>query len=103
MSKSEQITKERTLTTANCGTVYEYPESMLNQDFFCHSLSSSVLINPHFISPLKRLLGELKRNGSNVEACQIELKALRKSLKEWEKFANKATVELLELRFKSKP
>ncbi len=100
MSKSG-LRKERTLNAADCVTVYEYPRSMLGRNYA--GLSSSILVNRDFVSPLQRLLAELKKNGSDVEACQIELKALRKSLKAWEKFANQTTAELLHLRFKPKP
>ncbi len=85
---------------------YNYPMEMLQQEYFTGSeeirLTGSMLAHTYFVSPLGKLISELKRQGHNVEACEAEYKAMRKTLKQWDRAFEKQAYETIRLRYSRK-
>ena len=85
---------------------YDYPMEMLQQGYstcgkeIC--LTGSMLTHHYFVSPLGKLISELKRKGHNVEACETEYKAMRKTLKQWDKAFEQQVYGIIRLRYSKK-
>ena len=85
---------------------YNYPMEMLQQEYFTGGeeirLTGSMLAHPYFVSPLGKLIAQLKRKGYNIEACEAEYKAMRKTLKQWDAVLEKQVYETIRLRHSRK-
>lgn len=73
---------------------YYYPIEYLHQTSFCGDygpvITASVLIDPHFNSPIMALLKRLKGEGHNVEGCIAEIKAMRQAISDYDRIAVRA-------------
>lgn len=85
---------------------YDYPMEMLQQEYFTGGeeicISGSMLAHDYFVSPLGKLIAQLKKKGHNVEACEAEYKAMRKALRQWDRTLEKQTYEIIRLRHSRK-
>lgn len=81
---------------------YYYPIEYLQQPFctgdYGPVITASVLIDSHFKSPLASLLRQLKKEHYNVEGCIAELKALRQSIADFDRLAEKSMMLRLKQR-----
>ncbi len=79
---------------------------MLHQEYFTSGgeicLTGSMLAHPYFVSPLGKLIAQLKRKGHNIEACETEYKAMQKTLRQWNRALEQQAYETIRLRHSRK-